>query len=84
MIEVAGPTLKFDRTEKADLYAEVGIPDYWIVNISERTIEVHQEPAAGHYRTVRTFADDETATPLAVPEAALSFNRLQSPIGPGE
>jgi Uma2 family endonuclease len=84
VIEVAGPTLKFDRTEKADLYSEVGIQDYWIVNISDRTIEVYRDPTAGHYRTVRTFADDEMAKPLAVPEAALSFNRLQSPIESGD
>ena len=84
VIEVADSSLKRDRTEKADLYAEVGIQEYWIVNLFDHTIEVYREPAAGHYRTVRTFADDETATPLAVPEAALSFNRLQHLIEPGE
>ena len=76
VIEVASSSLHRDRTEKAELYAEVGIQDYWIVNLVDRTIEVYRDPAAGHYRSVKTFGADEVVQPLAVPEAGLSFDRL--------
>jgi Uma2 family endonuclease len=79
VIEVAGSSLDRDRTEKADLFADVGIQEYWIVNLIGRTIEVYRDPASGHYRTVRTFAANELVQPLAVPEARLSFDRLLHP-----
>jgi Uma2 family endonuclease len=43
VIEVADTTLVTDRF-KAQLYAQAGIPVYWIVNLSERVIEVMQAP----------------------------------------
>jgi Uma2 family endonuclease len=76
VVEVADSSLNRDRTEKMDLYAEVGIQEYWIVNLCDRTIEVYRDPASGHYRTVQTFAAAELAHPLAVPDAGLSFQQL--------
>jgi len=81
VLEVADSSLERDRTEKADLYAEVGIQEYWIVNLIDHAIEVYRDPAAGHYRSVQSLAADEMARPLAVPEAGLSFNRLLLPPG---
>jgi Uma2 family endonuclease len=45
VIEVADSTLARDRTSKKQLYARTEIPIYWIVNLSEQSIEVYQEPA---------------------------------------
>jgi Uma2 family endonuclease len=44
VVEVADATLKFDRMEKASEYAAAGIPEYWIVNLVDRQIEVHRHP----------------------------------------
>lgn len=55
IIEVAGSSLQKDRTVKAALYAESGIPEYWIVNIVDRAIEVHRSPSGGRYRSVESF-----------------------------
>ena len=76
IVEVADVRLEFDRTEKAALYAEVGIQDYWVVNLIDHTIEVYREPVAGSYQSVRIFKSNETAHPLAAPEAGLCFDRL--------
>jgi Uma2 family endonuclease len=45
-----------DRGAKAAIYAKAGVPEYWIVNTRERTIEVHTDPVAraGRYRTIST------------------------------
>jgi Uma2 family endonuclease len=45
VVEVADTTLQFDRTTKAALYARAGIPEYWIVNLADRVLEVHRQPA---------------------------------------
>jgi len=40
--EVAESSLSYDRARKARLYAEAEVPEYWIVNLLEHTVEVHQ------------------------------------------
>lgn len=43
MVEVADTTLVTDRF-KAQLYAQAGIPTYWLVNLAERQVEVMCAP----------------------------------------
>ena len=52
VIEVASESLRKDRLLKSRIYARAGIPEYWIVNVDERCIEVSREPdaEAGVYR----------------------------------
>ena len=54
IIEVAETSLPYDRGTKAPLYAAMGVPDYWIVNVRDGTIEVHREPDADRYARVTT------------------------------
>lgn len=44
VVEVSDSSLWYDRTVKGRLYAEAGIPEYWIVNIEERMVEVYTSP----------------------------------------
>jgi len=44
VIEVSDSTLAFDRSDKGRIYARAGIPEYWILNIPDRQIEVHTQP----------------------------------------
>jgi len=64
VIEVADSSLKYDRTVKGPLYAEAGIPEYWIVNLRDDLIEVHAGPTAGTYKRTRKARRGET---LALP-----------------
>lgn len=45
IVEVADSSLPLDRNRKQAIYAAAGIPEYWIVNLAERCIEVYREPA---------------------------------------
>ena len=56
VIEVAGESLRFDRRTKAALYARNGIPEYWIVNLSDAAIEVHRDPDPPSAAYRQTFA----------------------------
>src|ERR1043166_1075223 len=41
LIEVAQTSLRYDRVTKRPLYAEAGIPEYWIVDCGAESIEMH-------------------------------------------
>jgi Uma2 family endonuclease len=59
--EVADSTLVSDRRYKTQLYAEAGIPLYWIVNLVDRRLEVYTDPdpAAGAYRSQEVLTEDQ-------------------------
>src|SRR5262249_1907259 len=62
IIEVADASLDHDRETKAPLYASSGVPEYWIVDVNARQIEVHDRVAGGRYGRMRQFGpDDEVA-----------------------
>jgi Uma2 family endonuclease len=62
IIEVAGESLRNDRLVKGRIYGRAGIPEYWIVNLEERCLEVYREPdpEAGVYRVSLRVAIGET------------------------
>jgi Uma2 family endonuclease len=69
VVEVADASLHRDRTSKKRLYAQAGIPVYWIVDLVERRVEVYTDPSGAtdqpDYREHRTFGKSEEV-PLVV------------------
>lgn len=55
LIEVAESSLARDRGLKLQIYAENGVPEYWVVNLVNHRIEVYSEPSGAGYQTVRYF-----------------------------
>jgi len=47
VIEVAADSLDKDRS-KAAIYAEAGVAEYWIVDVTGRRVEVHRAPHRAH------------------------------------
>ena len=62
VIEVADSSLSYDRTRKAQAYADSGIPEYWIVNLQDRQVEVMTEPIlqSSRYRQQRLVLVGDT------------------------
>ena len=60
LVEVSESSLKFDRGAKLALYAEAGIPEYWIVNLVDKVIEVYADPEGRDYRVSRKAQAGET------------------------
>jgi Uma2 family endonuclease len=50
LIEVSDSTLTRDRGIKLQSYARAGIPEYWIVNLVERQIEIYSQPDSNNSR----------------------------------
>ena len=71
LIEVAESSLRYGRSVKLRLYAEVGIPEYWIVDCEAEAVEVYRDPAAEGYRSVLRRTGDEAVSPLAHPDVSL-------------
>jgi Uma2 family endonuclease len=75
--------LTLARGRKAAAYARAGIADYWILNLGDRVLEVHREPArpgparrAWGYVAIDTLGADARVTPLAAPAATISVADL--------
>ena len=50
VIEVADTSVTYDREVKLPLYAESGIPEFWLINLEENEIEVYWQPAGDAYK----------------------------------
>ena len=86
IVEVSDTTLYMDRNEKAALYAEAGIPDYWLMNMQNRTLEVRREPSAlpgapygFGYRVLTVHSEQEKVTPLSLPNVEIRVSDLLPP-----
>jgi Uma2 family endonuclease len=71
LVEVALSSLRKDRRIKGPLYAECGVPEYWIVNAEERVIEVHTDPREGRYARVETVAVGATVRLTKLPDVEI-------------
>ncbi len=66
VVEVPVSSVELDR-ENASLYAEAGVPEYWIVLGAERQIEVYRQPENGIYQEKCLYAAGETLVCASVP-----------------
>jgi Uma2 family endonuclease len=83
VVEVAESSLLFDRRDRGSLYARAGLPDYWLVNLVDRVVEVYRTPtptpAAPYgwaYREVERLGPEATVSPLAIPGTVVRVRDL--------
>ena len=65
-----------DREVKAPLYAEHGVPEYWLVDIPAATIEVYREPSEEGYRSMARATRGETLHPVSLPGFAVRTDEI--------
>jgi Uma2 family endonuclease len=83
VVEVALTSLAFDSEYKSSLYARAGRPDYWIVNLVDRLLEVRRDPVPSpsapygwDYGSVLILGPDDSVRPLALPAAVIAVADL--------
>jgi Uma2 family endonuclease len=83
VVEASDTTLAHDRGSKASLYAASGIADYWIINLVNQQVEVHQypisdarEPIGWRYDHVQFFGPGDFIVPLAAPQSKVAVDDL--------
>lgn len=77
VIEVSDSTLPFDLNEKAALYAQSEVPEYWVVDVRAEVLHVHTHPIASQsfekgfgYQTVTRLTKTDSAL---LPEVSASL-----------
>ena len=76
LVEISDTSLRYDTRIKAPLYAEGGIPEYWLLNIPDDTLEVRTDPAGREYRRTEFYKRGQTITPQKLPGTIFTFDEL--------
>ena len=76
VIEVAGSSPKDDLEEKAALYAQFDIAEYWVVDIQGRCIHVHRQSDGTRFQEVVQVASGDSIAPVCKPSATLVLAEL--------
>lgn len=71
IIEVSDSTLDFDLGAKADLYANAGVPEYWVVDVNENRVLMHANP-----RPDGSGYDGQLDVPFGAPLRAATIEGL--------
>lgn len=58
IIEVADSSLAYDLQRKAQLYAALGVSEYWVVNAQTLETSVHRAPSASGYASIDVVLPD--------------------------
>ena len=74
IIEVADSSLASDRGAKLATYALSGVPEYWIVNLPERCIEVHTAPLGRAYSAIARIERGQTLRPQRFPDVEIAVS----------
>jgi Uma2 family endonuclease len=67
IIEVAGSSIRKDRELKAALYARAEVDEYWIVDLTNGTVELYREPVDGTYRVREVRGRGQVVTSSRLP-----------------
>lgn len=68
LIEVSHSSLRLDLKVKAPLYAEGGSPEYWIVDVAARRLEVFRGPKDGQWTEHFTLSAKDSIRPVSFPD----------------
>jgi Uma2 family endonuclease len=73
VIEVAESSLRKDRKIKTGIYAEAGVPEYWIVDLKTMSVEVYTRPIGDRYESMIALRDGDVLRPTMLPGVALAI-----------
>jgi Uma2 family endonuclease len=78
VVEVADTSVRYDLDVKARIYARARIPEYWLVTVQKKRVEVLRDidPRKGAYRTRVTVPATGTLEPAAFPGLKMPVRAL--------
>jgi Uma2 family endonuclease len=76
LIEVADASLDYDREEKLPTYGRAGVPEVWIVNLVDLTVEVYREPHFTGYGSKTILRAGDKACPAVFPDVTVDVAEL--------
>jgi Uma2 family endonuclease len=75
LIEYSDTTLNKDLNDKKRVYAEVGIVEYWVVNLKASELVVFRDPTADTYQSELKLATGNIS-PLSFPNLQIEVSKL--------
>ena len=76
VVEVSRSSLRKDRNIKLPIYAENGVPEYWIVDLARREVAIYTQPIESRYAVVEHVDITGTLRPSFAPELAIEMREL--------
>jgi Uma2 family endonuclease len=76
LIEVSDSSLANDLREKAEIYAESGVVEYWVIDVPASRIHVMSNSDGKHYRNIEIVVPPNPLFPKCRPEAILNTAEL--------
>ena len=76
IIEVSDSSLPYDTTVKLELYATMGVHEYWVADIGNDRVLCYSEPTVGTYRNIRDCRHGDVLTPQLLPHCQLKADDL--------
>ena len=67
VIEVSVTSRAVDLGRKAAIYAAAGIPEYWVLDLTDRRLVVHRDPIEGRYTDIAPLTDVDEVTARRLP-----------------
>jgi len=80
LIEVSDSSLSSDLQEKADIYAEAGVQEYWVVDVPASRIHVLSNSDGKSYRKIEIVVAPHFLSPACLPDSRLDLADLFSVI----
>jgi Uma2 family endonuclease len=78
-VEIISPsTSDYDRVTKRNLYAQYGVPEYWLVDPDAKTVTIFSDPRDGRYQTEQRVSD--VAISATIPELSADLKALFAPV----
>ncbi|MEQ9358257.1 Uma2 family endonuclease [Coleofasciculus chthonoplastes] len=77
LIEYSESSLEKDLEIKRKIYAQVGISEYWVINLKRRQLIVFRDPQDGEYASRSTLTGGRIY-PLAFPDISISVDSIVS------
>lgn len=75
-VEVADASLEADRGVKVPLYARHGVPEVWLVDLEDRSIEAFRDPSPAGYRTRGRCLPGQSLTPQTLPSISVPIDPI--------
>ena len=75
LIEYSDSSLSKDLDIKTGVYAEVNIPEYWVVNLKAQTLIVFRNPQSGRYTSRQEYRSG-SITALAFPNIPMAVRAI--------